>query len=100
MQKRRNVIITDHVSVIAVAVVRTGVTPEPVEIVGDTVPAHNKACVPVGGVALDLLVEKFDTTPLPPVPAGKVMLATGEQTAGALPVTVQAALDRATLTRV
>ena len=59
------------------AVVRRGVTPLPVTILGVTVPLHKIACAPVGGVAFDLEVEKNEAVPAPPVPAGKSIFATG-----------------------
>ena len=46
-----------------------------------------------------LPVEKLVTTPVPPEPAGNVMLETGEQFAGPTPVTVHPPTVRATLAR-
>ena len=80
---------------IVVAVVSTGVTPDPVTMLGVTVPLHRIGVAPPPV----LPVEKFVTVPEPPVPAGKVMLETGEQLAGPVPTTVQPPTVRATLAR-
>ena len=77
------------------AVVNTGVTPEPDTMFGVTVPLQRIGVVPVPV----LPVEKLVTVPAPPVPAGNVMLETGEQLAGPTPVTVHPADVRATLAR-
>jgi len=82
------------------AVDNDGVTPLPVTMFGVTVPIHNSVCVPVGGDALENDVEKFVTVPEPPVPAGKLIAATGDVLAGPVAVTVQPPEVRATLTRV
>lgn len=58
---------------IAVAVVRRGVTPLPAAMVGDTAPLHRMGEVPPP----DFPVEKKLMVPEPPVPAGKSMFATG-----------------------
>ncbi len=75
-----------------VAVVRTGVIPEPVEMFGVTVPDQRMAVAPPPV----LPVEKFVTVPLPPVPAAKLMLETGEHDAGPVPETVHPPEVRAT----
>lgn len=80
---------------IVVAVVRTGVMPEPVLIFGVTVPDHRIAVAPPPVFP----VEKFVTVPEPPVPAGKLIFETGEQLAGPVPEIVQPLDVRATLTR-
>jgi hypothetical protein len=77
--------------VIVVAVERRGVTPLPVTTLGVTVPDHKIAAAPPPV----LHVEKCDTVPVPPVPAGKSMLATGDTDP---PVTAQPPEDRATFT--
>jgi hypothetical protein len=56
--------------------------------------------VPVGGVALDFDVAKNVTEPVPPVPGGKSMLATGLIEEGSPAGALQAAEVRATLTLV
>jgi hypothetical protein len=78
-----------------VAVVKTGVMPEPVVIFGVTVPDHRMALAPPPV----LPVLKFVTVPDPPDPAGNEILATGEVEAGPVPLTVQPPDVRATLTR-
>ena len=82
------------------AVDSDGVTPLPVTMLGVTVPDQRIGCVPVGGEALDFDVEKYVTVPEPPVPAGKLIAATGDACVGAVPLTVQPPVVRATLTRV
>ena len=82
-----------------VAVVRRGVTPLPQVIGGEIAPDHSTAAAPVGGDPLDDEVEKLVAlAPVPPLPAGKSMLAAGliepPDEADHPPV------DRATLTRV
>jgi hypothetical protein len=78
-----------------VAVDKLGVTPLPQTMFGVTLPLHK-----IGGLELDvtlaLPVEKYDAVPLPPVPAGKLIAATGETL---LAVTVQPPDVLATLTR-
>jgi hypothetical protein len=87
--------------VIVDAVVRRGVTPLPQAIVGDIAPDHRIADVPVGGEALlDPVEKKLAVAPVPPVPAGKSMLATGLTVVGPVPETPHPPLERATLTRV
>ena len=77
------------------AVVKTGVMPEPVEIFGVTVPDHRIAVAPPPV----LPVEKFVTVPEPLAPAGNEMLEPGDQLAGPVPEIVQPPEVRATLTR-
>ena len=62
---------------------------------GVTVPDHRIAVAP----SPVFPVLKLVTVPEPPVPAGKVMLLTGEQLAGPVPETVQPPVLRATLAR-
>ena len=78
-----------------VAVVKTGVTPEPAEMFGVTVPLQRIGVAPTPV----LPVLKLVTVPAPPVPAGNVMFETGLQFAGPTPVTVQPPDVRATLAR-
>jgi hypothetical protein len=78
-----------------VAVVNTGVTPLPQLMFGVTVPLQSIAVAPPPV----LPVLKLVTVPVPPVPAGKVMLDTGEQFAGPVPLIVQPPVVRATLAR-
>jgi hypothetical protein len=86
--------------VIVVPVVSRGVTPEPTVIAGVTEPLHRIGWVPVGGVALLFEVAKNVTLPVPPVPAGKSMLAMGLIEEGSPVGALQAAVVRATLTLV
>src|SRR5215207_7990354 len=79
-------------SVIVLAVVRRGVTPLPTVILGVTVPEWKMSVAPPPV----LPVLKCVTVPLPPVPAGKSMLATGLTL---LAVTVHPPVVLATLTR-
>jgi hypothetical protein len=83
-----------------VPVVNRGVTPLPTVMEGVTVPLHRMGWAPVGGVALLFEVEKKVTVPVPPVPAGKSMLAMGLIEEGSPTGALQAAVVRATLTRV
>jgi hypothetical protein len=93
--KRSNAVIIvgqARLSVIVVAVVNTGVTPEPHTMFGVIVPLHKIAVAPPPV----LPVLKFVAVPAPPVPAGNVMLETGEQLAGPVPEIVQPPVVRAT----
>jgi hypothetical protein len=76
----------------AVAVVRRGVTPLETEIFGVTVPEARSLPVPVSAVPMPKCV----TVSVPPVAAGKSMLAAGLTE---FPVTVQPDPERATDTR-
>jgi hypothetical protein len=78
-----------------VAVVSTGVTPLPQTMFGVTVPLQRIGVAP----APVLPVLKLVTVPDPPVPAGNVILETGEQFAGPVPEIVQPPVVRATLAR-
>jgi hypothetical protein len=78
--------------VIAVAVVNTGVTPEPVTMFGVTVPEYRSLPVPLTAVP----TPKWVTVPEPPVPAGKLIFDTGLTL---LPDTVQPPEVLATATR-
>ena len=91
------IVIQETSSVIVLAVVSCGVTPLPVTIAGVTVPLHKIACTPVGGVAFDFDVDQKLAVPDPPVPAGKLIAATGV----IVPVvSVHPPVVRATLMRV
>jgi hypothetical protein len=67
---------------------------------GVTEPLHKIGCVPVGGLALLFEVEKKVTVPVPPVPAGKSMLAMGLIEEGSPVGALQAPVVRATFTLV
>ena len=78
-----------------VAVDSDGVTPEPVTMFGVTVPDHRIGDAPPP----DLPVEKYDAVPEPPVPAGKLIAATGAACVGLVPLIAQPPDVRATLVR-
>jgi hypothetical protein len=79
--------------VIAVAVVRMGVTPFPVTMFGVTVPLYQSTPAPVCAEP----TPKYVTVPEPPVPAGKEISAAGLTL---FAVTVHPPEVRATATRV
>lgn len=79
---------------IVVAVDSDGVTPEPQTMLGVTVPDHRIGVAPPP----DLPVEKNDAVPDPPVPAGKLIAATGAAWVGVVPEIVQPPEVLATLT--
>src|SRR5215831_3816102 len=88
-----------YASDIVLAVVRRGVTPLPQAMVGEIAPLHRMACAPVGGLALLFAVAKnVAVAPVPPVPAGKSMLAAGEMVP--FDDADQPPVERPTLTRV
>ena len=86
---------TTHDNVMVVAVVKTGVTPLPLLMFGVTVPDQRMGLAPATGLARG----EIGHDPVPPEPAGNVMLETGEQFAGPTPVTVHPPTVRATLAR-